>query len=136
MTGLDGSDCVLLNRAMKIQNGLETIASLRLIEDSLLRRIVVQVWPQPSLDFVNAHPFAIGVVGNLIAIDLPQAEVTRFRMGKVKTTHARCGPHRKGLRDLNSCVGANIQQVPERTLLGVIRAGWITRRRSDTAVFF
>lgn len=77
-----------LHRAMKIRDALEMIARLRLIEDRLLCRIVVQVWSQPSLDFVNAHPFAIGIVGDLIAADLPQAEVTRFRMGKVKTTHA------------------------------------------------
>ena len=37
---------------------------------SLLRRIVVQVLPQPSFDFRYAHSFALAVVGNLITADL------------------------------------------------------------------
>jgi len=36
----------------------------------LLRRIVVQAWPQPSFDFVYAHSFAFSVIGNLITVDL------------------------------------------------------------------
>jgi hypothetical protein len=41
----------------------------------LFRRIVVQVLPEPSLDFSHAHPFAFAVVGDLIAVDLAEAEI-------------------------------------------------------------
>src|SRR5215469_10722962 len=85
---------------------------------------------------MNAHPFAFGVVGNLIAVNLAQTEVSRLRMGEVKATHARSGPHRKRLRDLNARVRANVQQMPERPLLGVIRARRITWSRPYAAIFF
>jgi hypothetical protein len=49
----------------------------------LLGRIVVQIWSQPSFDFARIHSFAFGIVGDLVTIDLAQAEITRFRMGEV-----------------------------------------------------
>lgn len=54
----------------------------------LFRRIVVQVLPQPPLNFGHAHSFALTVVGDLVAIDLAEAEISRFRMSEVKTAHA------------------------------------------------
>src|SRR4030088_510908 len=61
----------------------------------LFRRVVVQILPEPSLDFCHAHPLAFVIVGDLIAVDLAEAEISRFWVGKVKPTHARSGPHRK-----------------------------------------
>ena len=55
---------------------------------TLSRRIVVQVLPEPPLDFSYAHPLAFAVVGDLIAVNLTEAEIARFRMGEVKATHA------------------------------------------------
>src|SRR5215472_12542159 len=102
----------------------------------LLRRVVVQVLSEPSFDFMNAHCFAFGIIGNLIPVELAQTEITRFWMGEIKATHARARPHRKGLRELNPCVGVNTQQLPERALLRMIRARRITRGWPDTAIFF
>jgi hypothetical protein len=62
---------------------------------TLFRGIVVQVLSKPSFDFGYAHSFAFAVVGDLITADLAQAEITRFWMGKIKTTHARSRPHGK-----------------------------------------
>jgi uncharacterized protein (DUF3820 family) len=39
----------------------------------LFRRVVVQVLPEPSLDFYHAHPFPFAVVGDLITVDLAEA---------------------------------------------------------------
>jgi hypothetical protein len=36
----------------------------------LFRRVVVQILPEPSLDFCHAHPLAFVIVGDLIAVDL------------------------------------------------------------------
>jgi hypothetical protein len=61
----------------------------------LLCRVVIQVLPEPSLDLYHAHALAFAIVGDLIAVDLAQAEISRFWMGEVEPTHARSGPHRK-----------------------------------------
>jgi hypothetical protein len=42
----------------------------------LLGRVVIQVLPEPSLDFRHAHPLAFAVVGNLVAVDLAQTEIS------------------------------------------------------------
>jgi hypothetical protein len=40
-----------------------------------LRRVVVQIRSEPSLDFGDAHPFTLVVVVHLIAVDLSEAEI-------------------------------------------------------------
>src|ERR1700691_5088420 len=67
--------------------------------NNLTSRIVVQIRSEPAFNFGHRHPLACRVVGDLIAVDLAQAEVTRFRVGEVETTYARAGPHREGLRN-------------------------------------
>jgi hypothetical protein len=54
----------------------------------LFRRVVVQILPEPSLDFCHAHPLAFVIGGDLIAVDLAEAEISRFWMGEVDSTHA------------------------------------------------
>ena len=54
----------------------------------LFRGVVVQVGSEPSLDFCNAHAFALVIVIDLIAVDFPQAEVSGFRMCKVESADA------------------------------------------------
>jgi hypothetical protein len=66
----------------------EAVARSAIHIHKLLRGIVVQVLSQPSFDFGYAHPFAFAIVGDLITTDLAQAEITRFWMDKIKTTHA------------------------------------------------
>jgi hypothetical protein len=61
----------------------------------LFCRIVVQVLAEPSLDLRHAHPLAFVIVGDLIAVDLAEAEISRFRVGEVDPTHAGAGPHCK-----------------------------------------
>src|SRR6266403_2254793 len=101
---------------------------------TLCRRVVVQALPEPSLDFCHAHPLAFAIVGNLVAVDLTETEIARFRMGEVEPTHARAGPHRKGLRDQHSGVGLHIEQSPKGALFRVIRARRVTRSRPDPPV--
>ena len=52
-------------------------------EGLLYRRIVVEVWPEPALDFGDGHSLAACVVRYLIAIDLAEAEVLCLRVRKV-----------------------------------------------------
>jgi hypothetical protein len=47
----------------------------------LFRGIVVQVLIERSSRLLHAHPLAFGVIGDLIAADLAQAKIARFRVG-------------------------------------------------------
>src|SRR4029077_10599191 len=78
----------------------------------LFSKVVIQVLPEPSLDFCHAHPLAFAVVGNLVAVDLAETEISRFRVCKVEPAHARSWPHRKRLGNDHSGVGLHIEQTP------------------------
>src|SRR5260370_11206103 len=95
--------------------------------------VVVQVRREPSLDLSYAHPLAFVIVGDLISVDLAEAEISRFRVGKVKPTYARAGPHGKRLSNHHSGVRLHIEQTPERALLRVVRARRVTRGWPDPA---
>ncbi len=70
----------------------------------------------------------------MVAVDLAQAEIARFRVSEVEPAYARAGPHRERLRDQHAGVLLHIEQLPERALLGVIGARWVTRGRPDAAI--
>src|SRR6266498_3682138 len=101
-----------------------------------LRRFVIQVLSEPSLDFVNVQAFTLTVIGNLITLNLTQTEIARFRMGEVKAAHARSRPHRVRLRDLNSCIRLDAEQAPQCALLGVVGAGRVSCGGPNAAIFF
>ena len=44
--------------------------------------------------------------------------------------------HRKRLRQFDPCVVLCIEQIKERSFLGVIGTGWITGGGPDAAIFF
>src|ERR1035441_10738202 len=69
--------------------------------------------PRPG---ILAHPLAFGVVGDLIAANLAQAEITRFGVCEAEPAHARSGPHGILLGNLHAGVGLDCEQAPERTL--------------------
>src|SRR5260370_42063812 len=98
--------------------------------------VVVQARREPSLVLSYAHPLAFVIVGDLIAVDLAEREISRFRMGEVEPTHARSGPHRKRLSNQHSRVRLHIEQTPELALLGVVRTRRVTRGRPDPPILF
>src|ERR1700678_1870140 len=100
----------------------------------LFDRIVVQVRPEPSLDLRYGHTLALVIVHDLIAFDLAEAEIARFRMSEIETAYARTGPHRKRFGNQHSSVRFHIKQTPERTLFCVIRACRVTRGGPDSPV--
>ena len=76
------------------------------------------------------------VINCLIASDLPDSEIFRIRMRKIEPAHAGAGMHRKRLRQFHPCVVLCIEQIKERSFLGVIWTGWITGSGPDAAIFF
>ena len=76
------------------------------------------------------------VINCLIASDLPYAEIFRIRMRKIESAHAGAGMHRKRLRQFDPCVVLCIEQIKDRSFLGVIGTGWLTGGGTDAAIFF
>src|SRR3954471_15210168 len=58
------------------------------------RRVVVQDRPEPALDLADIHSLAGGVILDLIALNLGDAEIMRLRVGDVDPRHRRARPHR------------------------------------------
>ena len=57
-------------------------------------------------------------------------------MRKIEPAHAGAGMHCKRLRQFDPCVVLGIEQIKERSFLGVIGTGWITGSGPDAAIFF
>ena len=53
--------------------------------------IVVEIRPEPALDFLHGHSLAQMVVEHLVAIDLAEAEIARLRMREIKSADAEPG---------------------------------------------
>jgi hypothetical protein len=51
----------------------------------LFRQVVIQVLSEPSLDLGRAHSLTFAMVGDRVAVDLAETEISRFRV-EVKTT--------------------------------------------------
>src|SRR6185312_6827585 len=100
-----------------------------------LRGVVVQVLAEPALDLGHAHPLAFVVVGDLIAVDLAEDEVARFRVGEVEAAYARSGPHGIRLRNLHPGIRLDIEQTPDGTLLRMVGACRIACCGLDSAIF-
>ena len=83
-SALRGACVTKQTRAMRYSD----CRNLSCAREALFGRVVVQILPQPSLDFRHTHPLAFLIVGDLIAVDLAKAEISRFRVGKVEPTHA------------------------------------------------
>ena len=57
-------------------------------------------------------------------------------MRKIEPAHARARMHCKRLRQFDPYVVLRIEQIKERSFLGVIWARWITSSGPDAAIFF
>ena len=105
-------------------------------ERILAFRVVIQIRPEPALDLGDGHALALGVVGHLVAVDLAEGEVARLGVGEVEAADARAGPHGERLGDQHAGVRLDVEQAPERALLGVVGAGGIAGGRADAAILF
>ena len=89
--------------------------------------------PRGGQNVRHAHSLASVIIGHLITVYLTEGEIARCRVREVEPAHTRTRPHCKGFREQHPGVGLNIQQTPERPLLGVIRTRRVTRRWPDAA---
>src|SRR3984885_13607971 len=71
-----------------------------LLDAAILRRLilsrdVVQDRREPAFGLLDAKALARGIILDLIALDLADAEIETFRMAEIEPGYGRTGPHRK-----------------------------------------
>src|SRR3954447_7146283 len=98
------------------------------------QRIVVKDGRQPLLGLLDAPAFALGVVFDLIALDLADAEIVALRVAEIEAAHGSAGPHRETLGQLDADAALDVEQAEQRLLLSVVGLRRIARRRSDAAI--
>src|ERR1700723_3663432 len=99
-----------------------------------VRRLVAQIGTEPALYLLGRHALTASVVDDLVAVDLPEREVARFRMGEVEAADARAGPHGEGLREEHAGALLHVEELPQRPLFGVVRARGVAGGGADPAV--
>src|SRR3954447_12547944 len=65
-------------------------------------RIVIQNRREPALGLLHAPPLALGVILDLIALDLADAEIVALRMAEIEPAHRRARPHGKAFGEADA----------------------------------
>src|SRR5215203_1214957 len=99
------------------------------------KRIIVEDRHQPFLRLVGRPAFALGVVLDLIALDLADAEIVAVGMAEIKSADGGTRPHRKTFGELDADLALAFEQIEQRALLGMVRLRRIAWRRPDAAIF-
>src|SRR4051794_15641677 len=84
--------------------------------------VVAEVGGEPALGLLQGPALALGVVGDLVLGHPTDHEVLRLRVREIPAADGRTGPHRHRLGQLDASPLLNVHQLPERRLLGVLRA--------------
>src|SRR6185437_1651614 len=126
------------NRAMQIPGyaGKLGMTGLRVLVLAQWIRIVIEVGGEPALDFAEFHAFAAVIVLGLIAADFADGEVARLWMRKIDAANRSGRIHSEIFSEANADVFFGVEQIEELALFGVVGRGWITRRRTNAAIFF
>src|SRR4029077_15042522 len=83
---------------------------------------------------LDRYALAVRVVVELVAPDPSEAEIRRLRVPEVVAADRRARPHRERLGQADPGPRCGVQELEERPLLGVVRAGRIAGRRPDALV--
>src|SRR6185503_19984357 len=94
-------------------------------------RRVVKDWQQPALRLGDAPALAPGIVLNLVALDLADAEIAGIGMAEIEAADRSARPHGKALGERHADRRLAVEQAEQRLLLGVIWLRGIAWRRAD-----
>src|SRR3954467_2725572 len=97
-------------------------------------RAVAEVGREPSLRLLDRPALAPRIVLDLVAAEATQHEVPRLRVREVQAAHRRPRPHGHALGELDAGVDLGVEQLPDDSLLGVLRACGVARSRPDAVV--
>src|SRR5580658_257810 len=98
---------------------------------NVLLRVIPQVGAQPAFDVTAWHSFAVGVALYLVAEDHVHGKVARLRVAEIPAAHRRRRVHGTALGQTDGSSRIQIEQLPDRPLGRVVRAGGIARRGTD-----
>src|SRR5262249_19105734 len=96
-------------------------------------RVIVENGCQPPFTFADGPVLPPRVVLDLIAFDLADAEIRALRMAEIEPAHGGAGPHRETFGKLHPDALA-VEQLKQRTLLGMVRLCRIAGRRPNAAI--
>src|SRR5262245_40528205 len=98
--------------------------------------LVIQIWLQPSLYFSHFHFISPRVIFDLISPDLAEGEIFRFRVREIQAADRTGRRHRERFSQMNARVLFGLQQIEERSFLGVIWLRRIAGSGPDAAITF
>src|SRR5215831_2057708 len=84
----------------------------------------------------HAPTLAGGVVLDLIALDLADAEIVALGMAEIEPADGSARPHGEALGELEPDPPFAVEQRKQARLLAVVGLRGIARRRTDAAIFF
>src|SRR5262249_26254096 len=96
-------------------------------------RVVIQDRREPPLAFCDGPALALGIVLDLIPLDLADAEIGALWMAKIEPAYGRAWPHCVAFGQLHADALA-LEQSEQRALFGVVGLRRIARRRTDAAI--
>src|SRR5437660_12495112 len=100
------------------------------------QRVIVECRREPLLRLGHAPALARGVVLDLIALDLADAEIMALGMAEVEPAHGSARPHGEALGELEADAPLAVEQRKQARLLAVVGLRGIAGRRANAAVFF
>src|SRR5499427_5767552 len=100
------------------------------------QRVIVEHRREPLLRLGHAPALARGVVLDLIALDLADAEIVAVGMAEVESADGGTGPHGEALGKLEADAPLAVEQRKQARLLAVVGLRGIAGRRANAAVFF
>ena len=97
-------------------------------------RDIVEHRREPALGLRHRPCPCGGVVLDLVALDLADAEIVALRVAEIEPAHRGARPHREALGELHADRALGVEQAEQGRLLGVIGLRRIARRRADAAI--
>src|SRR5260221_13034765 len=124
------ASCRISRKARPASGGLSPARSRR------NHGAIVEPGREPLLRLGHAPALARGVVLDLIALDLADAEIVALGMAEVEPAHGSARPHGEALGELEADPPLTVEQRKQARLLAVVGLRGIAGRRADAAGFF
>src|SRR5215471_906299 len=96
--------------------------------------IVVEHGSEPLLRFRHGPTLTPGIILELVALDLADAEIVALGVAEIEPAYRCAGPHREALGELHPDPPLALEQREQGCLFAVVGLRWIAGRGTDAAV--
>src|SRR3984957_14877980 len=100
------------------------------------QRIVIEDRRQPFFGLLERQAFTSGIIFDLVALDLADAEIIALRVAEIEAADRGAGPHGKAFGQPHADRALAVEQLEQSRFLGVVGLRRIAGRRADAAIFF